>query len=202
MEPLREAVWHAVPPGAEPERFATRRAFLLAHVTPGQTVLDLGCGDGRFSAELREHGATPVALDVSQEAVRRAREQHPWLDVRHVEEGDPLPLGDQEVDAVWAGEVIEHVVDPVALMAEVRRVLRFGGLLLVTTPYHGRVATALLALRGHAFDEHFDPRADHLRFFTTRSLESVIGDAGFRDVRIEAVGGPPLLRHALHACAS
>jgi ubiquinone/menaquinone biosynthesis C-methylase UbiE len=202
MDSLREAVWHAVPHGAEPERFAPRRAFLLGHVDPGQTVLDLGCGDGRFSAELRSHGAQPVAVDVSREAVRRAREQHPWLDVRHVAEGDPLPMEDQSVDAVWAGEVIEHVLDPVAWLAEVRRVLRFGGRLLVTTPYHGRVATALLSLRGHAFDEHFDPRADHLRFFTARTLDSLLRDGGFRDVRIEAVGGPPILRRALHACAS
>jgi SAM-dependent methyltransferase len=117
-------------------------------------------------------------------------------------EGDPLPLEDQSVDAVWAGEVLEHVLDPVATLAETRRVLRFGGRLLLTTPYHGRVATALLSLRGHAFDEHFDPRADHLRFFTARTLRSLLSDAGFNDVRIDAAGGPPLLRHALHACAS
>ena len=202
MEPLREAVWRAVPPGAEPERFGPRLAFLAAHVEAGQTVLDLGCGDGRFSAQLRDLGAAPIAVDVSQEAVRRAREQHPWLDVRQVAEGGPLPLEDQSVDVVWAGEVLEHVLDPVGLMSEVRRVLRFGGRLLVTTPYHGRVATALLSLRGHAFDEHFDPRADHLRFFTRRTLEQLIRDAGFDQVEIEATGGPPLLRHALHACAS
>jgi len=65
-----------------------------------------------------------------------------------------------------------------------------------------RVATALLSLRGHAFDEHFDPRADHLRFFTARTLEALIRDAGFTRVDVEATGGPPLLRHALHACAS
>ena len=202
MDPLREAVWHGVPPGAEPERFAPRRAFLLDHVDHGETVLDLGCGDGRFSAELRDHGAVPVAVDVAREAVRRAREAHPWLDVRHVPEGDPLPLADQSVDVVWAGEVLEHLLDPVATLAEARRVLRFGGRLLVTTPYHGRVATALLALRGGAFDAHFDPRADHLRFFTARTLRSLLRDAGFGDVRIDPAGGPPLLRRALHACAS
>jgi ubiquinone/menaquinone biosynthesis C-methylase UbiE len=95
--------------------------------------------------------------------------------------------------------VLEHVADVVGLLAEVRRVLDWGGRVLVTTPYHGRTALAALAVRG--LHEHFDPRADHLRFFTARTLRGVLGDAGFRHVDIEPVGGPPLLRRALHASA-
>jgi cyclopropane fatty-acyl-phospholipid synthase-like methyltransferase len=56
MQDWRDAVWSAVPEGAEPERFAARRAFLLAHVASGQRVLDLGCGDGAFAAALLEAG--------------------------------------------------------------------------------------------------------------------------------------------------
>jgi len=202
MEPFREAIWRAVPIDAEPQRFSARSVFLLGHIRPGDRVLDLGCGDGRFSAVLRDHGAAAVAVDIAETAVRRAGDAHPWLDVRRVGEGDPLPFEEDAFDAVWAGEVLEHVVDTVALVAEVRRVLRFGGVLLVTTPYHGRVATAVLALRGRAFDAHFEPRADHLRFFTARSLRGLLHDGGFPDVVVRSAGGPPLLRHALHACAS
>jgi len=86
------------------------------------------------------------------------------------------------------------------LLAEVRRVLRWGGRLLVTTPYHGRVGLAVLALRG-GIEEHFDPRADHLRFFTARTLRDVLEAAGFAEVDIRACGGAPLLRRALEAVA-
>jgi SAM-dependent methyltransferase len=201
VESWREAVWHAVPEDARPERFAARRAFLLAHVRAGDRVLDLGAGDGAFAAELRGVGCDVVAVDVADEALRRARERVPGIDARLAAEGGPLPLDEDAVDVVWAGEVLEHVADVVGLLAEVRRVLRWGGTLLVTTPYHGRVSLAVLALRPGAIEEHFDPRADHLRYFTARSLRGVLEDAGFADVRIEAVGGVPLLRHGLHGVA-
>jgi SAM-dependent methyltransferase len=201
VESWREAVWRAVPEDARPERFAARRAFLLAHVRAGDRVLDLGAGDGTFAAELWAAGCEVVAVDVAEEALRRARARVPGIDARRAEEGGPLPLDEDAVDVVWAGEVLEHVVDVVGLLAEVRRVLRWTGTLLVTTPYHGRMALAALALRPGAIDEHFDPRADHLRFFTTRTLREVLTDAGFADIEIEAVGGVPLLRAALHAVA-
>ncbi len=200
VEPWREAVWRAVPAGATPERFAARRAFLLAHVRAGDRVLDLGAGDGAFAAELRAAGCDVIAVDVAEEALRRARARVPGLDARRVEEGAPLPLDEDAVDVVWAGEVLEHVADVVGLLAEVRRVLRWGGTLLVTTPYHGRVSVAALALRGR-FDERFDPRGDHLRFFTERSLRSLLEDAGFADVDVRAAGGVPFLRRGLHAVA-
>ena len=57
-------------------------------------------------------------------------------------EGAPLPFAEDAFDVVWAGEVLEHVADVVGLLAEVRRVLRWGGTLLVTTPWHGRLVVA------------------------------------------------------------
>jgi hypothetical protein len=80
------------------------------------------------------------------------------------------------------------VADVVGLLAEVRRVLRWGGRLLVTTPWHGRLVVAT--------DAHFDPRADHLRFFSARMLRAVLADAGFASARVRRAG------RGLHASAS
>ena len=203
MDPWREAVWRAVPQGATPERFAARRAFLLAHVAPGERVLDLGAGDGAFAEALVAAGARVTGVDVAEEALRRARDRAPAADLRHVGEGEPLPFGEDAFDVAWAGEVLEHVADVVGLLAEVRRVLHWGGTLLATTPYHGRAALVTLALRpGPAVEGHFDPRGDHLRFFTARSLRELVTDAGFADVEVRARGGVPLLRRALHLRAA
>jgi SAM-dependent methyltransferase len=95
-------------------------------------------------------------------------------------EGEPLPFAEDAFDVVWAGEVLEHVADVVGLLAEVRRVLRWGGRLLLTTPWHGRIVVAT--------DAHFDPRTDHLRFFSARTLRAVLGDAGFDQIEVRRAG--------------
>jgi SAM-dependent methyltransferase len=103
------------------------------------------------------------------------------------------------VDLVWCSEVLEHVADAAHVLLEVRRVLRPGGRLLVTVPFHGRVKAALIALA--RFDSHFDPLGQHLRFYTSTSLAATLREGGFEDVRVRPWGGPPLLRTGLTARA-
>ena len=201
MEDWREALWASVPEGAQPERFAARSAFLLAHAGAGDRVLDLGCGDGTFAAALTGAGAEVTAVDVAAEAVRRAALRAPGARVLQVAEGAPLPFGEDAFDVVWAGETLEHVADVVGLLAELRRVLRWGGALLVTTPNQARVAVALEALAGRPLERRLDPRSDHLRFFTARTLRELLEAAGFAQVDVRALDGPPLARRALHAVA-
>ncbi len=185
---FREAVWESVPEGGEPERAERRLRFLLDAVRPGQRVLDLGCGDGWFSAALLAAGTTPVAVDAARGALRRARARVPGLDARHWPDGAPLPVEDASVDLAWAGEVLEHVVDLAPWLSEVRRVVRPRGVLLVTTPDHDPLALLALALRPRRFATHFEPRSDHLRFFSAGSLRALLDDLGFEVAQLHRVG--------------
>ncbi len=187
-----DRIWEGVPEGAVPERFALRRSFLLSGVAPGERVLDVGCGEGAFSAALAEAGARPVGVEVASEPVRRARLRHPGLEFHHAPGALPFPAG--EFDAVWAGEVIEHVVDGLGLLDELSRVLRPGGRLLISTPDHSRRLVLGLALRRRAFEAHFDPGRDHVRFFTARTLARLLEDAGLRATEIERRRGTLLAR--------
>ena len=196
-----DRIWALVPPGLEPERFALRREFLLAGVTAGERVLDVGCGEGAFTAALAAHGAAPVGIEVAAEPLRRAATAHPDLDLRLVDAAAPLPFDDASFDVVWAGEVLEHVVDVVGLLDELWRMLRDRGRLLISTPNHPRTKLLRLAVSGRAFDAHFDPRADHLRFFSARTLRLVLEVARFDRVCVDAAGGVPGLRPVLLATA-
>jgi 2-polyprenyl-3-methyl-5-hydroxy-6-metoxy-1,4-benzoquinol methylase len=195
---LLEGIWESVPVGTEPERFALRRDWLLERVRPGERVLDLGCGEGQFTAALARHGAHVVGVDVVAAAVERARAAHPQLDVRQAPLEGPLVFDDGSFDVVWAGEVVEHVVDVVGWMSEVRRVLPSGGRLLLTTPDHPAGLLRQLADDPVALDAHFDPRADHVRFFTQRTLAALLADLRFEPATV-ASDGETLLAEAVRA---
>jgi SAM-dependent methyltransferase len=187
-----ERIWASVPAGAEPENFAVRRDYLLAKVGPGDRVLDLGCGEGAFTAALAAAGASPVGVEVAAEPVDRARARHPSLEFVLLDgeptqdsRSDGLPFRRSSFDVVWAGELIEHLRDPAAMLEEIRRVLAGTGRLVLSTPDHPLPLRLWLALSRSAFDAHFDPRGDHLRFFTARTLSLMLEDAGFDRPRIE-----------------
>jgi SAM-dependent methyltransferase len=190
-----ESFWEDAPQDPEPWAWERRRALLLGEARPGERVLDLGCGTGRFVAALRDAGADAVGVELAETALRRARANAPGADLRLVEPDGSLPLDHGSVDLVWCSEVLEHVADTEHLLLEVRRVLRPAGRLLVTVPFHGRVKGALIALL--RFDAHFDPLGQHLRFYTAGSLRTTLERAGFDAVQVRPWGGPPLLRTAL-----
>jgi 2-polyprenyl-3-methyl-5-hydroxy-6-metoxy-1,4-benzoquinol methylase len=199
-----EALWRELPEGLEPSDFALRARFLLEHVSAGEQVLDVGCGEGRFAGVLLDAGAQVLAIDVAEEPLRRARVRRPELDAQLVAQAGPWQLEDSSFDVVWAGEVIEHVADTSAWLSEVRRVLRSGGSLVLSTPAHERLTMLASALSPRAFAELFAPRGDHLRFYNRDSLTRLLEDFGFTAVSVRGAGGPPgarrlMLAHAIRA---
>jgi SAM-dependent methyltransferase len=165
MSPSRydDELWELVPeePGPPPEAL---RSFVgsLGHVV---RALDLGCGDGRLSTEL--DAAELTAADVSPLALERARRRLPNATIVELAPDAALPFDDGSFDLVLCAETIEHVRDVQLLLSEIRRVVRPGGALALTTPAHlpvGRLP---------------DPLSPHLRFFTRRSLRRLLDELGF-----------------------
>jgi SAM-dependent methyltransferase len=189
-----EELWRELPDELEPPEFELRRRFLLADIRPGLRMLDVGCGDGRFTAEAAAAGATVTGVEVADAAIDRARARYPDLEFRRVEIDGFLPFEDGSFDIAWASEVIEHVSDTARWLSEVRRVLRPRGVILLTTPSHGRLRVALGGV------ERFSPPlGDHLHLYTQRSLTKTLEEFGFGDLRVRAVRGPPGLRRLLFA---
>jgi SAM-dependent methyltransferase len=141
------------------------------------SVLDLGCGDGRLTLELR--GRHIVGADVSSLALDRARRRLEEHDVELVEltPGAVMPFEDGAFDLVLVAETIEHVVDVETLLKEAHRVTAPGGEIAVTTPAHSRRTGLSMLMRG--FERAFDPLSPHVRFFARDSLGAMIEQAGF-----------------------
>jgi ubiquinone/menaquinone biosynthesis C-methylase UbiE len=100
----------------------------LADVTPGQRVLDVGCGPGNLLAELeaRLGAGAAAAVDPSEPFVSAARARHPAADVRQAS-AESLPYPDASFDAALAQLVVHFMADPVAGLREMARVTRPGG---------------------------------------------------------------------------
>jgi SAM-dependent methyltransferase len=143
-------------------------------------ALDLGCGDGRLTADLR--AAELTAADVSLVALKRARKRLPDATIVLLEPGHGLPFEPESFDLVLCADTIHEVQDVARLVADAKRVLAPGGRLAITAPAHGR-RTGLRVLGG-GLDERFDPREPALRFFTRRSLADLLDLAGFEEIEI------------------
>jgi len=167
-----DEIWEAVPEDAGPP--PEHLAEFVRDLAPAERALDLGCGDGRLTAALRATHLT--AADVSQVALDRARSRLPDAKLVHLEPDEPLPFEDNEFDLVVCVETIEHVRDTQLLFSEVRRVLRPGGRLALTTPASARWRVVLFGL------EH--PFSPHLRSYTRRNLRSVLEAMGFQIVSL------------------
>jgi SAM-dependent methyltransferase len=170
-------------------------------VRPGDRVLDLGCGFGRHAFAAYRLGAAVVACDLSlaelkdvtamfaavATAERDVLSTASWGAATN---GDAtaLPFGDGSFDHVIASEVLEHVGDDVAALAELSRVLKPGGTLAVTVPaqWPERVCWALS-------EEYHAPYVvgGHVRIYSEARLRRRLRDAGLRPVGAHHA-------HALH----
>jgi SAM-dependent methyltransferase len=173
-------LWELVPadPGPPPSHLAE----FVRGLGRVERALDVGCGDGRLTAEI--DAAALTAADVSAVALERAAARLPGAALVELEPDAPLPLDDAAFDLVLCAETVEHVRDVQLFLSELRRVLRPGGELALTTP-----ATPALV-------RPEDPLSPHLRRFTRRSLRRMLGELGFELRSLERRSGTLLARAA------
>lgn len=155
--------------------YRARRALvaelLAGQVAAGSRVVDVGCGTGDNLGALEEIvGRTVVGVELSPYAIRHAPRTAAG-DVRvGVSRAEHLPFASESADLITSMDVIEHL-DDVAALAEYRRVLRPGGLALLTVPAYPWLWS------------HHDDWAAHLRRYTRRTLVDAVTQAGFRPRR-------------------
>lgn len=157
--------------------------------------LEAGCGDASFTGAFARFHAETHAIDISPTQIEENQKHHPGVLFRAHDLGVKLPYPDDHFETVWCSEVLEHLFDPLFALREFQRVLRPGGSLLVTVPYHGPFKNVLIAL--FKWEHHFDPEYPHLRFFTDRSLGTIARKAGFSEVKFTTCGMSKPLRDFL-----
>ena len=116
--------------------------LFLRHFAAGSRVLDAGCGRSLFTEIRPDWPFGIVAADVDLDLLAARKAEFPavrWV----VGDAHPLPFRDSTFDGLFAGELVEHLPDPVAGVDEFRRVLKPGGTLVLTTPNRLRLANVV-----------------------------------------------------------
>ena len=195
MENYYENYWSSE--GVNPSGVLSVQVRDVIESIAGQNLrcLDIGCGDGRtYGNWIQTRVGQYVGVDVSENAVNMAKSL--GLDARRIGDASDLPFNNAEFDLAICMEVLEHLFDPLLAVKEAKRVLKPGGVLVVTVPnvtfWRTRLRFALLGQwdpRG-APNSRTQPWCDpHLRFFTPNTLGIMLKISGMTVVRIGGLEG-------------
>lgn len=144
-------------------------------------VLDVGCSSGNFGVELiNRKGCTVDGIELDPADAKSAAKKLGKVWVLNIEHDSLDDIPAKSYDVIYFGDVIEHLVDPVASLKRVQGLLKEGGHVVFSIPNMGHVGVRLALLNGN-FDYTETGLLDktHLHFYTEQEVNRVFGEAGF-----------------------
>ena len=143
-------------------------------------LLSIACSTGIIEERLVQMGLEVYAVDVARAPLELAKDR--GICVQQADASDNLPYKDGSFDFIFAGEIIEHLIDTKTFLCELNRILRDDGILLLTTPNLARFPDRIRFLIGKA-PRHTTPMHEylflHIRPFTSQSLQKSLWACGF-----------------------
>ena len=167
-----------------PGYYAETRANVIEELPlPLGRVLDVGCGEGGANGPLRARGATWISgIELLPEPAAHAAERYEEVEVGDAHEALERVTG--PFDTILCYDVLEHLIDPAALLRRLSEVARHGGRLHASVPNarHYSLARDLVFRGTFGYTDWGHRDATHLRWFTRSDLERLLEDAGWRVV--------------------
>jgi 2-polyprenyl-3-methyl-5-hydroxy-6-metoxy-1,4-benzoquinol methylase len=167
------------------------RLEMVDYVPPGvRRVADVGCGEGLFGAALRARGAEVWGIEIDEAAAATARTRLDRVLVGDVAAAmAELPAG--AFDCIVFNDVLEHLIDPRAILRAAKTRLAPGGVIVCSIPNvrHYRNLWNLIVHKQWRYEDAGTLDRTHLRFFTERSIADMFDELGFETLRLEGING-------------
>ena len=154
--------------------------FLNRFVDSRSSVLDVGCGTGEISEKLNALGHNSTGVDFSEVAIDICANKNVNAIVCDLDSG--IPFNQNQFDLIWAGDVIEHVFDPLGLFSEMSRVVKSSGFLFFTIPYDLHISNRIRMLFGTSYQDPIyrkHGQCKHHTFFTDGLVEYMLSQNRF-----------------------
>ena len=179
--------------GASGEKLTEVFVDLVKRIEGVRSICDLGCGNGHITGRLAALGYQVTGVDASASGIKLARRTYPGVEfVETFIDRDLKRLG--SFDLVISSDVIEHLYRPSDLLEAATSLLKPQGQIMLGTPYHGYLKNLVLAATGK-MDAHFSALHDggHIKFFSVRTLSTLMQSHGFEDLSFTFYGRAPWL---------
>lgn len=181
-----------------PHNFSYQLNLLLGLLDQSKNkyIIDLGCGNGYLVNYLIAQGYNAYGTDASEKGIIIANKTNPGRFFVQDLSSDQLPEPLQNIafDTVISTEVIEHLYDPEKFMDFCRNILKPGGEIIVTTPYHGYLKNLVLSVF-NKWDQHMTPfwLGGHIKLWSRKTLSKLLTDKGFSVISFTGCGRIPYL---------
>jgi 2-polyprenyl-3-methyl-5-hydroxy-6-metoxy-1,4-benzoquinol methylase len=188
-------------------RYLSRPLVNFLEKTTDPVILDLGCGNGSLAKALIEKGYNVYGTDASSKGIDIAQRHHPDRFAVQNLESDNLPnqLSQIKFNTIISTEVIEHLYNPRKFIRFSKAVLlqNGGGVLIISTPYHGYLKNLLLSLSGK-WDDHINPLWDggHIKMWSRNTITKLLEEEGFHITHFKGCGRVPYIWKSMMIKAS
>jgi len=159
-----------------------RLEIIAEMVGRNKKVLDVGCFDGSISSLLMQNSNILFGMELSKRAIGSAKEKGVNVVLADVDE--TFPFSDHFFDVVFAGEIIEHVLDVDYWLQEIARVVKPDGYVVLTTPNLASLGRRFLFLLGRdpLTNQSLFSGAGHVRYFVKQTLTELLEKNNFKIV--------------------
>ena len=177
------------------------------------TILDIGCGNGNISYQLAKSGHKVTGIDISEETILFAQKNYgstPGLEFKIIDIESFNPVESEKYDVIVCSEVLEHLFQPERLTLNFKKLLKPGGVAVITVPngfgpretlitkpikvifkndnFFSRSVIGFKSLLGYKGDtkQSSAKYLEHVQFFTVKKLSKLAEISGFRIVKIDS----------------